>query len=104
MGSANWAPLKLDVGAAELMATPKIFMALCLPFPIYSHVQTVKGCSNILEIMTLFIYFCSPRKSCIGIQLIVIGKECLLQVKDYAQNEDMIKEGNCCIHEVIREQ
>lgn len=78
MASANWAPLKLDVRAAEPMGTPETFMDLCLPFPIYSDVQTVKGCPNILEIMMLPIYFCSLRKSCIGIQLIVIRKECLL--------------------------
>lgn len=54
MGSPNWAPLKLDVGAAELMATPKTFMALCLPLLVCSDIQTLKECSNILEYKTLF--------------------------------------------------
>lgn len=40
-GSPNWAPLKLDAGAAELVATPKTFMVLCLPHITYSVVQTL---------------------------------------------------------------
>lgn len=103
MGSANQDPLQLDVGAAELMATPKSFMALCLPLPVSSDVQTSKGCSNVFECTTLFIYFCTPKKPCIGIQFIVPEKNAYYRSRLMHKKENMVKE-NCYIHEIIREQ
>lgn len=84
MGSPNWAAVRLDGEAAELSWRPWRLSWHCV-CPFLSILMFIHS-KDFWTFLNRSLYFCcSARKSCIRIQFILIGKECLLQVKDNAQ-------------------